>query len=660
MDKQIKSLSNRWYALILTVFLGFLLIGVNLISQVTLASSTESVWGNKPLLEYFVLSATLSERLKEEVGLSDTQFDILRQITLNEVEQFRAMEEESKAIILDENLSLPEKRSQIAASGHNQRVLDAVDRSNRGLEDALGAETYIELVNWIEREWVSERDQHGILGFTPQGPSTARTYSIFATRYDSNGVYTVALPDACVKFANQGKHLCDGSGYEVGQDYSVKLAYQSSVTVEVLDSGPWNVDDNYWSLVEDPQPRRLFPDLPLGMPEAQAAYFDDYNGGEDQFGRTVTAPFGIDLDRDVSIDIGLQPGNNDWIDVTFLWTDGWEYLQAEVVTLYGPTSLHPAYTGDMCVTAWHRINGYQRNVPAYLTLNVNEASQSTNWASWYPDLPRSGNYQVRAYIPDHPAIDWLCPDKPIPIDTSDARYTIHYTNDQQKTVSRNQGPLTNMWLDLGTYQFDQGSGGGVVLTDLNGELNLSHTIAFSAMQFRMELPSLPTPTPSPTPTPTPTPLPDPVIWSGFGLSEQNSSVTIPLGARYLQDPGLGTAFIDVQYDPAVVQAVGCLVDPGVNFESKSCSLNSVYTDTVHFELASSTGVTGDPLVAYLTFQAIGQPGEASKLEVFPEIFEEPDGSPIPVSAHDGIVCITPCQNIAYLPVIARWYNWEAP
>jgi hypothetical protein len=68
----------------------------------------------------------------------------------------------------------------------------------------------------------------------------------------------------------------------------------------------------------------MFADLALGMPEAQAAYFNGYNGGVDQFGREVTAPFGIDLARQVSIDIGLEPGKNDWIDVSFMWTEGWD------------------------------------------------------------------------------------------------------------------------------------------------------------------------------------------------------------------------------------------------------------------------------------------------------------------------------------------------
>ena len=88
------------------------------------------------------------------------------------------------------------------------------------------------------------------------------------------------------------------------------------------ETGPWNVDDTYWATSGDPL-RRMFADLPLGMPQAQAAYFDGYNGGLDQYGRKVTGPFGIDLSRQVSKDIGLKPGNNDWVTVSFMWTENW-------------------------------------------------------------------------------------------------------------------------------------------------------------------------------------------------------------------------------------------------------------------------------------------------------------------------------------------------
>ncbi|WP_026880728.1 hypothetical protein [Fenollaria massiliensis] len=45
--------------------------------------------------------------------------------------------------------------------------------------------------------------------------------------------------------------------------------------VEILDVGPWNEDDNYWDT-----DRRMFSGLGLGVPEAQAAYFDRYNNGK--------------------------------------------------------------------------------------------------------------------------------------------------------------------------------------------------------------------------------------------------------------------------------------------------------------------------------------------------------------------------------------------
>src|SRR5205814_1797350 len=52
--------------------------------------------------------------------------------------------------------------------------------------------------------------------------------------------------------------------------------------VPIWDVGPWNTHDNYWHI-----PRAEFTDLARGTPEAQAAYYNGYNGGRDEFGRTV-------------------------------------------------------------------------------------------------------------------------------------------------------------------------------------------------------------------------------------------------------------------------------------------------------------------------------------------------------------------------------------
>ena len=277
------------------------------------------VWGEKPVLGYFVFTASLAEQLPRSAGLSENQFEAVEQIAQREVYALRALEQESLPIIQDPGLSLDEKRQRIAKMKYNERVQETVSSSIKELKSTLGSPAYARLSHWVESQWRIERQLHG----SALAPSSLRTYRIFATRYDSNGAYTVALPDKCLKFANGGSHICDGDGYVAGAGYTVFISYESGTAAVVGESGPWNVDDNFWASTADPTPRRMFADLALGMPEAQAAYFDGYNGGVDQFGREVTAPFGIDLARQVSIDIGLEPGKNDWIDVSFMWTEGW-------------------------------------------------------------------------------------------------------------------------------------------------------------------------------------------------------------------------------------------------------------------------------------------------------------------------------------------------
>lgn len=281
--------------------------------------NTSPVWGRQPVLGYFVFTPSLVELLREGAKLSEAEFEIVQQVAQDEVKQLQALELESLGVIQNAALSMEEKIAGIEALGYNQKVAEIVAVSVTRLEHELGDAAYQRIAGWVESRWVVERTLHGSLA----PPRAARTFRVFATRYDSGGTYTVALPDQCLKFANNGYHLCDDDGYQVGQGYSVFISYEKSTAATVLEAGPWNVDDNYWSTSKDPQPRRMFADLSLGIPEAQAAYFDGYNGGNDQYGRKVTAPFGIDLARQVSIDIGLEPGKNDWIDVSFLWTEGW-------------------------------------------------------------------------------------------------------------------------------------------------------------------------------------------------------------------------------------------------------------------------------------------------------------------------------------------------
>ena len=94
------------------------------------------------------------------------------------------------------------------------------------------------------------------------------------------------------------------------------------------------------------------------------------------------------------------------------------------------------------------------------------------------------------------------------------------------------------------------------------------------------------------------------IGSGEGL--QGTSVVIPVSTSLQPGTMLGAATILVRYDPSVVNAITCLPDPGAYFDSKSCNLNydhdGVNPDIVAFTMISSLGVSGEQLLANITFQ----------------------------------------------------------
>lgn len=123
---------------------------------------------------------------------------------------------------------------------------------------------------------------------------------VFTTQYHCHSNWEVALPDKYVKFANLVWYIPPSIRDRYSNPpYTINIYYpvtrKSVLNIKVKDVGLWNEDDNYWNTSDGQNPRRLFKDLPLGMLEAEAAYYDNYNNGKDQFGRTVTNPAGIDL-----------------------------------------------------------------------------------------------------------------------------------------------------------------------------------------------------------------------------------------------------------------------------------------------------------------------------------------------------------------------------
>jgi len=139
---------------------------------------------------------------------------------------------------------------------------------------------------------------------------------VFATREGLVGRTTanghVILPrDRFV--ALPSRRSLSGKG---GREFQVRLTHKGkSVVAPVWDIGPWNVRDDHWSLSSE---RERWRDLPQGLPQAQAAFQDGYNGGKDEFGRPVKNPAGIDLADGIFWN-DLQMRDNDWIKVDYLW-----------------------------------------------------------------------------------------------------------------------------------------------------------------------------------------------------------------------------------------------------------------------------------------------------------------------------------------------------
>ena len=171
---------------------------------------------------------------------------------------------------------------------------------------------------WVADVRVQPTDKAAASGMAIQAaPLKSR---VFATREGlvggttANG-HVIVNRDHFVALPSRRGLANNGSG-----NYSVKVCTTTGTIrcafEPVWDVGPWNTKDDYWN---PSATREMWKDLPQGRPEAQAAYQNGYNGGKDQFGRTVANPAGIDL-ADGTFWDALALTNNAWVDTTYLWT----------------------------------------------------------------------------------------------------------------------------------------------------------------------------------------------------------------------------------------------------------------------------------------------------------------------------------------------------
>ncbi len=180
------------------------------------------------------------------------------------------------------------------------------------------------------------------------------THDIFATREGLVGGTTanghVIVPNDHFAALPSRRALSSNFGFE----RQVRVAYRGRETiVPVWDIGPWNIHDDYWNPAVI---RETFKDLPRGKPEAEAAFFDGYNGGLDERGRVVRTPAGIDLaDGTFWIDLGLT--NNDFVTVEYLWLDSEGPLVTGISVQPGSFSAHVADASPIAAAEFFIDNG---------------------------------------------------------------------------------------------------------------------------------------------------------------------------------------------------------------------------------------------------------------------------------------------------------------
>ncbi|MDB6123930.1 MAG: repeat protein [Pedosphaera sp.] len=232
------------------------------------------------------------------------------------------------------------------------------------------------------------------LNFLTFSTLAAPTYRIYATREGLVGGRTAsghiiqsrdhfcALPSGTVL-------NCNGC-----YNYTVNIRYPGNgrvVTgVPVWDVGPWNTKDNYWHV-----PRAEFGNVALGVPEAQAAYQNGYNGGRDEFGRSVSNPAGIDL-ADGTFWDSLGMVNNDWVEVTYNWEPNCNYswVQGAIKAHYDSLGACGSFLGGPTTTEQGAPDGIGR-------YNHFQNSGSIYWTSVY------GAWSIHGLIRDRwQALGW--------------------------------------------------------------------------------------------------------------------------------------------------------------------------------------------------------------------------------------------------------------
>jgi hypothetical protein len=236
----------------------------------------------KPVLSFLLSDDKNVEDFQREFGLSDSQVTDILAVVREEDSAFSTEYDESEGLVeANKDASRTEIRNKIAASDFDEKTKRAVAKTKSEVENLLPKGRSDDLGAWVDDQWEARTAEYAATSEATYRVSS-RGYSckVWMSYYTGNTRYEVALPHQKVKFS--GGHRVRIIDFRKG----------TSVRAPVNDTGPWNTRDDYWRTRPD---RSMWNDLPRCQPQAEAAFFDNYNKGKDQFGREVGNPAGVDI-----------------------------------------------------------------------------------------------------------------------------------------------------------------------------------------------------------------------------------------------------------------------------------------------------------------------------------------------------------------------------
>lgn len=263
--------------------------------------------------EKTALAVILSEEqnvqeFQREFGLDDEALQEVLAAVREENEKLANEYAQSEKIV-SSHRALPEDEiaGKISASDYDETVEGAISATKDSVTEILPKDDEPQLQGWVDEQWRQEVETASTEDFARLEGSKAGGQircKVFATQYRGYTRFEIALPHRALKFGSQPRVKVR----RVKRDKVIKP--------RVKEVGPWNTRDNYWSKREN---RAMWRNLPRCRPEAQAAYYRNYNRGKDEFGREVLNPAGADLTPAAARRMGLKTYQNAWIYVKFPW-----------------------------------------------------------------------------------------------------------------------------------------------------------------------------------------------------------------------------------------------------------------------------------------------------------------------------------------------------